>query len=297
MKPEGRKARPQLVGRVLSRRRISDHLVSLTLGGPGLDAFEAKDATDQYIKLLFADPALGLTPPYDLDAIREQHGSSGVPVRRTYTVRSVRQGAVGAAGATGAAGAGGTATGGTEIDVEFVTHGDEGLAGPWAAGAEPGDLIAFSGPGGKYAPTPGAWQLLVGDESALPAIACALEAMGPHERGVVLLDVEGPGDELALSAPAGVSVRWLHRGAAWTPSSTLLEAAVRAVQIPRDTQVEVFAHGERETMKQLRRYLVEETGLDRRQLSLSAYWAYGRAEDAFQAEKRTPIGKIFPEDA
>lgn len=203
-------------------------------------------------------------------------------MRRTYTVRSVRAGADAA---------------GIEIDVEFVTHGDEGLAGPWAAAAQPGDVIAFSGPGGNFAPTPGSWQLLLGDESALPAIACALEAMGPQERGVVLLDVEGPGDELELSAPAGVSVRWLHRGAAWTPSSTQLDAAVRAVQIPEGEPVQVFAHGERETMKALRKHLVEERGLDRRQLSLSAYWAYGRAEDAFQAEKRTPIGKIFPEDA
>lgn len=279
-RPEKRKARPQLVAQVLSTRRVSDHLVSLTLGGPGMEAFEAKDATDQYIKMLFADPALGLTPPYDLDKIREQHGPGGVPVRRTYTVRAVRAG-----------------DSGTEIDVEFVTHGDEGLAGPWAASAQPGDLVAFSGPGGNFVPSPGAWQLMAGDESALPAIACALEAMGPQERGVVLLDVEGPGDELELSAPAGVSVTWLHRGAPWTPSSSVLDSAVRAVQIPEGARVQVFAHGERETMKKLRQHLVEDRGLDRRQLSLSAYWAYGRAEDDFQAEKRTPIGKIFPEDA
>ena len=28
-------------------------------------------------------------------------------------------------------------------------------------------------------------------------------------------------------------------------------------------------------------------------MSVSAYWAYGRVEDAFQAEKRTPVGQIF----
>jgi hypothetical protein len=50
-------------------------------------------------------------------------------------------------------------------------------------------------------------------------------------------------------------------------------------------------------MKDLRRLLRDQRGLDRKQMSLSAYWAYGRAEDEFQAEKRTPIGKIFPEDA
>lgn len=283
---EPRKARPQIVAEVVSSRRVSDHLVSLTLGGPGLDAFAAKGATDQYIKILFADPALGLTPPYDLDAIREQHGPEGVPVRRTYTVRAVRPGAPLAEGGPG-----------TQIDVEFVTHGAQGLAGPWAAQARPGDIITFSGPGGNYQPQPGAWHLMAGDESALPAIAAGLEAMGSEARGIVVLDVAGPGDEVELAAPAGVEVRWLHRGAEWTPETSLLGEAVRAVSIPQGVPVQVFAHGERETMKALRRHFVEERGLDRRQLSLSAYWAYGRAEEVFQAEKRTPIGKIFPEDA
>jgi NADPH-dependent ferric siderophore reductase len=276
-----RPARPQQVAEVLATTRVSDHLVRLTLGGAGLAAFEAKDATDQYIKILFADPALGLTPPYDLDAIRAQHGPEGVPVRRTYSVRAVR--------ATDA---------GTEIDVDFVVHGSEGIAGPWAAAARPGELVCFSGPGGKYAPEPGAWHLLAGDEAALPAIAAALEAMGPDERGVAVLDVAGPGDRLDLAAPAGVELRWVERGGDWTPTSSRLEEAVRGVVLPADRgAIRAFVHGERETMKSLRAYLVGECGLVRQQLSLSAYWAYGRAEDAFQAEKREPVGKIFPEDA
>ncbi len=286
MRPAGpgrpaRPARPQQVATVLASTRISEHLVRLTLGGPGLDGFEPKDVTDQYVKFLFADPALGLTPPYDLDAIRAQHGSEGVPVRRTYSVRAVRR-----------------SEAGTEIDVDFVVHGEDGLAGPWAAAAVPGDVACFSGPGGKYAPEPGAWHLLAGDEAALPAIAAALEGMGPGERGVAVLDVAGPGDRLDLAAPAGVELRWVERGGAWTPASSRLEEAVRAVELPENLAgVRAFVHGERETMKSLRAYLVGERGLERSQLSLSAYWAYGRAEDTFQAEKREPIGKIFPEDA
>ncbi|WP_394161939.1 siderophore-interacting protein [Galactobacter valiniphilus] len=290
MRPEGdgarparaaRPARPQQLAEVVASERISEHLARLTLGGPGLAGFEPKAATDQYVKFLFADPALGLTPPFDLDAIRAQHGPEGVPVRRTYTVRAVRRSAAG-----------------TEIDVDFVVHGADGIAGPWAAAARPGDVVCFSGPGGKYAPEPGAWHLLAGDEAALPAIAAGLEAMGPEERGVAVLDVAGPGDRLELAAPAGVELRWVERGGEWTPASSRLEEAVRAVEFPVDTSaVRAFVHGERETMKSLRAYLVGERGLERSQLSLSAYWAYGRAEDAFQAEKREPIGKIFPEEA
>lgn len=276
--PAVRKPRRQSVLAVLRREEIAEHLVRLTVGGDGFEELEFKDATDQYVKILFADPALGLTPPYDLDAIREEHGPAAVPVRRTYTVRAVRPEA-------------------RELDLDFVTHGEAGLAAPWAESVEPGAPICFSGPGGNYAPRAGAWQLLAGDESALPAIAAALEAMGPQERGVALIEVESAAGQVDIVAPRGVEVRWLHRGAPWTPQSSLLEGAVRSLELPAVEDIQAFVHGERETMKSLRGHLVEERGLTRAQLSLSAYWAYGRVEDQFQAEKRTPIGKIFPEDA
>uniref|UniRef100_UPI00374D35EB SIP domain-containing protein n=1 Tax=Clavibacter capsici TaxID=1874630 RepID=UPI00374D35EB len=71
-----------------------------------------------------------------------------------------------------------------------------------------------------------------------------------------------------------------------------LVAAARALARP-DGDVEVFAHGERGAMKELRALLQDGWGIDRRALSLSAYWALGRAEDRFQAEKREPVGAIF----
>ena len=75
------------------------------------------------------------------------------------------------------------------------------------------------------------------------------------------------------------------------PYGQPLVAAVEALPVPTGA-VEVFAHGEREAMKQLRRILQTEWGLDRRNMSLSAYWAYGRTEDRFQSEKREPVGRI-----
>ena len=271
-----RPPRPQVVLEVVRSVRLGPHLVRLTLGGPGFAQFQPKDATDQYVKLLFADPALGLTPPYDMDALRETLPMEKMPVRRTYTVRAVDRQA------------------GT-IDVDFVVHGDEGLAGPWAANAQPGDTVVFSGPGGNHLPDPEAdWHLIAGDESAIPAIAATLEAMPSHTQGVVLIEVPGPEDELQLTAPEGIEVRWLHRGQMFTPETTQLAHAV--MEVPwRDGTVQVFAHGEREMIKDLRRYLSDVRGVDRRQMSLSAYWAYGRAEETFQAEKREPIGKIFPD--
>src|SRR4051794_18233046 len=77
------------------------------------------------------------------------------------------------------------------LAIDFVTHGDEGGAGPWALRAQPGDRLEARGPGGAYRPDPEAdWHLLVGDESAVPAITAALEVLpaGAVARVVVLVE-------------------------------------------------------------------------------------------------------------
>ncbi|MGP9606066.1 siderophore-interacting protein [Glutamicibacter sp. AOP12-B1-11] len=272
----GRPVRPQVVLQVVKRQQISEHLVRLTFGGPGFENFVDKPATDRYIKMLFAKPELGLLPPYDMDELRERLPGEDLPVRRTYTVRRS------------------DAAAGT-IEVDFVVHGSDGLAGPWARDAKIGDSVCFSGPGGMYEPKDEFdFHLLVGDETAIPAIAASLEAMGEGMVGQVLIEVEGAGDEVEMRAPGGVDIRWIHRGAAFTPEASTLEAVVRQYPWPGG-RVQVFAHGEREVMKALRSYFYDERGVDRRDMSLSAYWAFGRAEDEFQAEKRTPVGQIFNE--
>ena len=272
----GRAARPQTVLQVMKREQIAPHLVRLTLGGPGFETFVDKPVTDRYIKILFAKPELGLTPPYDMDELREKLDMQDLPVRRTYTVRGC------------------DAEAGT-IQVDFVVHGDEGLAGPWARDAQIGDTVCFSGPGGLYYPKEEFdFHFLVGDETAIPAIAAALESMSEHMRGVAIIEVSAAEDEMDLKAPAGVEIRWVHRNGAFTPENTKLESVVRDYPWPEGT-VQVFSHGEREVTKKLRGYFYNERGVDRRDMSLSAYWAFGRAEDDFQAEKRSPVGQIFEE--
>jgi len=240
---------------VLGTERLTPHLVRVTLGGAGFDSFESNDKTDKYVKIVFTD-------------------SDDMHVTRTYTVRRVDAVA-------------------KTLSIDFVVHGDEGLAGPWAARAQPGDSLVISGPGGGYAPDQTAdWHLFAGDESALPAIASALDALPETARGVAFLESYSSADVLALKAPAGVEVRWLLRGDEAAGSSTVLVDAV-AAEPWREGRVQVFAHGERGAMKALRE-VFKARGVTREQLSLSGYWAYGRTEDRFQAEKREPIGVIAP---
>ncbi|MDR8018047.1 siderophore-interacting protein [Nesterenkonia aerolata] len=271
-----RKPRVQHVLEVQDAYQLTPHLRRVVLGGQGFDAIEFKDATDQYIKLLFADPALGLERPFDLEALRQQLPQKDMPVTRTYTIRHIDRDA-------------------RQLWVDMVVHGDEGLAGPWAQRVEPGEPISFFGPGGGYAPRPEAdFHLLAGDESALPAIAAALESLNQHTpqaRGVALIEVHDAEEEISLQAPEGIEIRWLHRGGPFSPQRARLVDELSAMTIP-DGDVQAFIHGERGEMKRLRRLLVKERGMDRKAMSLSAYWAAGRIEDEFQAEKRTPVGAI-----
>lgn len=273
-----RPVRAQHVFVVDRSERPTPHLVRVHLGGPAFDDFVAAGAerlasTDRYVKLLMARPGTGLEPPFDLDELRTRFAPEKLPTRRTYTVRSVDHGS-------------------RTIAIDFVVHGDEGVAGPWAASARPGDLLSMASPGGAWSPStdPADRHLLLGDDSAVPAIASALEVMSSDARGLALIEVEAAVDELDLVAPVGVEVRWLHR-AGRTPGELLVET-LRAVERP-DSRVVVFAHGERGAMKEARVILQDGWGLDRGDLSLSAYWALGRAEDRFQAEKREPVGAIF----
>jgi NADPH-dependent ferric siderophore reductase len=267
----GRPARPQAVLSVLGRERLSPHTVRVTAGGPGFEALRMNEFTDKYAKILFVDPSLGLTPPYDVAALRESLPPEQHPVTRTYTLRRADPQ-------------------GQEVAIDFVVHGDEGVAAPWAAHAEPGDLLTMSGAGGAYRPDPVSdWHLLAGDESALPAICSALEALADDARGVAYLETSDPGEYLDAKAPGGVEVVWLHRPHPGSEPQLLADAILAGAWLPG--RADVFAHGERESMKAIRAALKTRLG-DGDQVSLSGYWAAGRTEDAFQSEKRQPIGQI-----
>lgn len=277
------RGRPQVVFTVLRTEWLTPHLVRVHLGGPAYDDFIANadaqrlGATDKYVKLLFARPDLGLEPPFDLDALREILAPDDMPVRRTYTIRSIDETT-------------------RSIVIDFVVHGEEGIAGPWAAGAVSGDTLALSGPGGGYVPTVDSEtpHLFLGDDSAIPAIAAAIESLHSDAKGLALIEVDSTDDEIAITRPAGVEIRWIHRtsGGVSREHGIALVEAVHNLDVPT-AAFDVFAHGERTAMRAIRAVLQDEWGLERRSLSLSAYWARGRAEDAFQAEKRTEAGQIF----
>ena len=121
------------------------------------------------------------------------------------------------------------------------------------------------------------------------SIVCLERNIPGDARCIAYLETCDPGEYLDATPPSGVEVVWLHRP---EPGSQprLLADALLAGPWPSG-RADVFAHGERESMKAVRAALKARLG-DNDQLSLSGYWASGRTEDVFQAEKREPIGQV-----
>jgi NADPH-dependent ferric siderophore reductase len=236
----------------------------VVLGGEELRGFPEGTQTDRYVKLLFPLPQVAYPEPFDVAAIRRDLPRDQWPRTRTYTVRAWDPAEV-------------------ELTIDFVYHGAEGLAGPWAAAARPGDELHFLGPGGGYAPDPAAdWHLMAGDDSALPAIAASLAALPAAAVARVFIEVAGPEDEQKFDAPGGAEVVWLHRGTG--PVGDALVAAVTAAAFPPGT-AQAFVHGEAHFVKELRRHLRHDRGLAREQMSISGYWRRGADEDGWQSGK------------
>lgn len=254
---------------VISAEVLTPHMVRLVLAAPGggpLPIPGTNGYTDAYVKLVLPRPGSGVSEPFDEALVREGLDPELWPVLRTYTIRAwdAEQG---------------------HMTLDFVIHGDEGIAGPWAAAAKPGDLVQFRGPGGGYAPDPSAdWHLLVGDESALPAIAAALEAMPANARVLALIEVENAAEEQNLLTLAHAEVRWLHREGAPSAPGTELVAAVRAHEFPPG-RVHAFVHGDAGFVKELRSHLRFERGVSAQDLSLSGYWRRGLNDEGWRAAK------------
>jgi NADPH-dependent ferric siderophore reductase len=241
-------------------------MIRVVFGGPGLHAFATSGYTDHYVKLLFPAPGVTYPEPFDLAAIHSQLPRDQWPRKRTYTVRAWDAAS-------------------RELTIDFVHHGDEGLAGPWAANARPGDTLHFAGPGGGYAPDPAAdWHLMAGDESALPAIAAALEALPHGAHAKVFIEIAGPEEEQKLDSPGTVDITWLDRHGPDARPGTALVPAITNATFPPGTP-HAFIHGEAHFVRDLRRHLRHDRGLTRDQMSISGYWRHGTDEDGWQSSK------------
>ena len=160
-----------------------------------------------------------------------------------------------------------------ELTLDAVIH-DHGAATEWASAAQVGDDAAISGPGRSESVDPDARShLLVGDETAIPAIGQLLEAI-PHDQTVdVHLEIAEPGARLTLPPHPAARVTWHELGEDDAPGATM-EAAIRAVEELPDA---VWVAGEAAAVQRIRTHLFDERGRSRADVTARGYWKLGRS--------------------
>ena len=209
---------------------LGEHFVSITFTGEALADFVSL-GFDDHVKFM-------------LDAGGPQ------PVARDYTPRRFDPAA-------------------RELTIEFALHGDGPVAG-WAAQARPGQQVTIGGPRGSFiVPVDYAWHLLIGDETALPAIARRLEELPAGTPVRVIVQVADAADRRAFDSAATVEAQWVER-----PEELL--AAVGALDLPAGEGY-AWCAGEAGAMAAIRRVLVDEKGHDRHAIRAAAYWKLGAA--------------------
>ncbi|MEU6312987.1 siderophore-interacting protein [Streptomyces sp. NPDC047014] len=253
-----------IVLRELTVLRVTDvtpGMRRLTLGGPQLGAFRkdgldlpelSSEGFDDHVKFFFAEEGA------DAPVLPGQNVSSldwpadARPLTKDYT--PVRY--------DPAAG---------EIDFDFVNHAG-GVASSWAQSAEPGDVTWIAGPKMSHRHPEGAdWLLVIGDETALPAIGRWLAEMPEGTRARVFIEVGEESHRQELPTRADAEITWLVRDGAPAGTTDLLESAVRAMEWLPGT-VFAWAAGESVTLKGIRRHLAVDRAVPREQTHITGYW-------------------------
>ena len=301
---------------VVSAERLSPSFVRVVLGGDALaDVGVDGPLLDQRFKLVVPDAGGGITSVEGADETW-LHTWPVRPVEerghmRTYTIRALQRDDAG-----------------TRVVVDIVVHehGESGPGAEWALAARPGTRAVVLMPrqghpygGIEWDPPAGADLLLVGDETAVPAICSVLECLPADARGAAYLEVPHVLDVQDVRHPDGVEVTWLVRGGrdhgravqeavlahlgtpvvtieepvevdpdlwetpTWSSSGEPIdEAPVATVELGTTSGVrlgELYAWiaGEAAMVTGLRRHLVRELGMDRRQVAFMGYWRRGVA--------------------
>ncbi|MHB1774666.1 MAG: siderophore-interacting protein [Acidimicrobiales bacterium] len=227
---------------VVDHRALTPSMLRLRLRASGLGALDYRAGQD----LMVAVPA-----------------ASGGHFRRRYTIRHLDRVADAA-------------------DVDVVLHGDRRAPGTaWALGARRGDRVEALGPRGRiFVDEHAAWHLFAGDDTALPVTSAMIESLPAGATALVVLEVDGPEDEVAPAVPEGADHRWrwLHRGGRPAGGAASLVEAVARMPLPPG-RGHAYVAGEQSVVAAVRAALLER-GLEAAQVSAKAYWRRGVANAA-----------------
>jgi len=211
---------------------MGPHFVAVTFHAESLAGFRS-DSFDDHVKLMIGGDA------------------TGEPVRRDYTPRrfdAARR----------------------ELTLEFALHGD-GPAADWARQATVGQRAIIGGPrGSMIIPMDYDWHLLVGDDSALPAIDRRLEELPPGTRAIVIAQAADASAQREFESAAQLQVQWVASGEA-------MVQALRGLDLPGGEGY-AWCAGEAAVMARLRGVLLDEKRHPKEAMKVAVYWKPGASD-------------------
>jgi NADPH-dependent ferric siderophore reductase len=227
--------------------KLTPHLIRISLTGD-FTGFQSL-GFDDHVKLFFPDPETGLLT---LPEPGMPPGNGPKPVMRDYTPRHFD---------------------GQILDIEFALH-DAGPATSWAMAARIGDMLHLGGPrGSMLIPLAFDSYILIGDDTALPAIARRLEELPAGTKACVVVEVDGLDDHLSFESRGDIKVHWVHREAG---HANCLNDALKALHMPQG-DVHVWVACESSQAKLVRQQLIEDHGVNPQWIKASGYWRKGDA--------------------
>lgn len=225
--------------------RLGPRMVRVTLTGSELAGLLI-DEPAASVRLLLPDPGEELAIPiWNGNEFLREDGTR--PIIRTFTPRRFDD---------------------AELDLDLVLH-SAGAASAWVLQATAGDEVAVSGPGRGYSMDPDAADyLLIGDETAIPAISQLLETIGADARIRVHLEVDDEFGVVDLPEHPGRHLTWHLLGGVSRGSH--MTRALTAEKLGDETAV--WCAGQAAAMQQIRQLLFKELELPRSQATVRGYW-------------------------
>jgi NADPH-dependent ferric siderophore reductase len=232
---------------------LTPRMRRITLGGPELAGFISL-GTDDHVKLLFPQNAAEHAALETL-VLGSGKDNGPMPAMRDYTPRRYDQDTL-------------------ELDIDFVLHGD-GPAATWAEQAKPGQFLHIAGPrGSMIVPDIFDSYLLIGDETALPAIARRLEGLAANRRALVIVEVENGAEQQRLESAAQINVIWVLREG----GKNNLLTTVKQLQVPSGN-LYAWVATETKVSRQIRRVLLDEHGLNEQFVKAVGYWRLDQSDE------------------
>ena len=244
--------------RVSRVESLTPHLARITFTGDDLRDFTSA-SFDDHIKVIFPEPGADkpVLPVAGPDGPVFAAGQR--PVARDFTPRRFDREA-------------------GELVIDFVLH-DVGPASTWATQAKVGQYLGIGGPRGSFVIPDGFdWHLLIGDETALPAISRRLKELPAGTRVAAVVEVRDPSARIEFDTQADLYAVWCYQneGHGTANAGDELLQAVRETFLP-EGEGYVWAAGESATIRAVRQHLTTERGIDKSRIRAASYWKRGAA--------------------